>query len=105
MYRLIGNTAEKPKPNSSHRGHREHRERPGSSTFCSFIKKVNLSGVTSFCFPSVISVFSDATPSHSTRLVKNTSQVAGYVANKFLRLNKNHARSLNRRSEERRVGK
>jgi len=32
------------------------------------------------CTLSVISMFSDITTSHSTKLAKNASQVAGYVA-------------------------
>jgi len=41
-------------------------------------------------FSSVISVFSDVTTSHSTKLAKNTSQVAGYVANYFFKITDLH---------------
>jgi len=38
------------------------------------------------CFSSVISVLSDITTSHSTKLARDASQVAGYVANRVFKV-------------------
>jgi len=58
------NTVHEPKKlQSSHREHRVHRD------------KADATG-----FSSVNSVFPDITTSHSTKLSKDASQVAGYVA-------------------------
>ena len=54
---------QKDKPinlNSSHRAHREHRERNGISLFCRVTQKVMRNLVITVCFSSVISVFSVA---------------------------------------------